>query len=170
MPLPRLALARRAAPAAVLAAGALVAGCGSSDDSATTSSAATGTTTTAAATPSTSAAPATAAGSGAVTVDATDFKFSKPTISATAGKVKITLDNQGQAPHEFVVLKTSAKADALPVKGGRVSETGSVGEISETAGGKSATHTFDLKPGTYVYVCNIPGHYQDGMHGTLTVR
>jgi uncharacterized cupredoxin-like copper-binding protein len=36
--------------------------------------------------------------------------------------------------------------------------------------GESAPHTFDLKPGTYVMVCNVPGHYDAGMYGTLTVR
>ena len=30
--------------------------------------------------------------------------------------------------------------------------------------------TLNLKPGTYTYLCSIPGHYQTGQHGTLVVR
>lgn len=108
-------------------------------------------------------------GSGDLSVSATDFKFSQTDLTAKAGKVKVTLANKGQAPHEFIVLKTDAAPDALKVKNGRVAEDASVGEIAETASGKSASHTFDLKPGKYVFVCNIPGHYGDGMRGQLTV-
>ena len=91
-------------------------------------------------------------------------------ITAQAGKLKLTLDNKGKIPHEIVVLKSSAAANALKVTGGRVSEKTSVGEVSETAAGATRSATLDLKPGTYVYVCNIPGHYGDGMRGTLTVK
>jgi hypothetical protein len=46
----------------------------------------------------------------------------------------------------------------------------SSGEIPEQEPGKSASHTFMLKPGAYVYICNVPGHYAAGMRGTLTVK
>ena len=42
--------------------------------------------------------------------------------------------------------------------------------MSETPGGQSKSESIDLKPGKYVFVCNIPGHYKDGMAGQLTVR
>ena len=151
---------------AVLAVGGLIAGCGSSSKKDSSSSSSSSPATTAAAAPATAAKTT----SGGLTVDASEFTFAPPTLSAKAGKVKVTLDNKGQTQHEFVLLKTSTAADKLKVTGGRVSEKDSVGEISETDGGKSASHTFDLEPGTYVYVCNIPGHYMQGMRGTLTVR
>jgi plastocyanin len=28
----------------------------------------------------------------------------------------------------------------------------------------------DLKPGTYTYLCEVPGHFAAGMKGTLTVK
>jgi uncharacterized cupredoxin-like copper-binding protein len=35
------------------------------------------------------------------------------------------------------------------------------GEESETA---------ELQPGTYTFLCTVPGHAQAGMEGTLTVK
>jgi uncharacterized cupredoxin-like copper-binding protein len=89
-----------------------------------------------------------------------------------AGKLKVTLDNKGKIPHEFILLKTNQGAKDLKINAStsRVSETTSVGEVSEIAAGKSASKTFDLKPGKYVFVCNIPAHYKLGMRGVLTVR
>lgn len=111
-----------------------------------------------------------AASSGPTTITATDFAFSEKSLTEKAGDVALTLKNDGKAPHELVVLKTDTAADALPVTGGRVSEDDAVGEIAEVEGGATGEHTFALTPGTYVYVCNIPGHYGKGMRGTLTVE
>ena len=158
---------RRGTTLAVLAAMAapVLAGCGSDSDS--DSSTAAGTTTQPAATAKSAAV---AADAGKITVGSTEYAFDPSAITADAGKLSITLDNTGKVPHEIVVLKTDEAADALKVSGGRVSEDASVGEVSETDGGTKKTETIDLKAGKYVYVCNIPGHYKDGMRGTLTVN
>ncbi|MEV4419893.1 plastocyanin/azurin family copper-binding protein [Patulibacter sp. NPDC049589] len=91
-------------------------------------------------------------------------------MTAKAGKLTITMRNVGKVEHELVLLKTTTKVDGLKVTGGRVSEDDSVGEVSETECGASKSHAFTLKPGTYVYVCDIPGHDMQGMRGTLTVQ
>jgi uncharacterized cupredoxin-like copper-binding protein len=159
-------LALLAVPAAIAV---LVAGCGSDDNSDSSGSSynAPAATTTTPASASTSTVDASG---GKVTVDSTEFAFAPKAITAKAGKLALTLDNKGKTQHELVVLKTSAAADALKVSGGRVSESDSVGEVSKTAAGASKSKTLDLKPGKYVYICNIPGHYGDGMYGTLTVK
>lgn len=109
--------------------------------------------------------------SGKATVTATDLKFSAPVINASAGKVRLTLHNAGKVEHELIVLRTNADPTSLKAAAnGRVSEAASIGEISETAPGASKSTTFDLKPGRYVYVCNIPGHYAGGMRGALVVK
>ncbi len=37
--------------------------------------------------------------------------------------------------------------------------------------GKSQDRKIDLsKPGTYLFVCNIPGHFKQGMYTYVTVR
>lgn len=89
---------------------------------------------------------------------------------AKAGKVDFTAVNDGAAPHELIVLKTDTPAADLPVKDGRVSEKDSVGEISELEAGKSGANSLDLAAGKYVLVCNISGHYSQGMYKELTVK
>ncbi len=43
-------------------------------------------------------------------------------------------------------------------------------EQSELGSGESASATFDLSPGKYVLICNIAGHYKDGMYAGFTVN
>ena len=58
--------------------------------------------------------------------------------------------------------------------GGQVdaSQSGmTIGKIakSELGPGKSASGAFDLAPGKYVLICNLWGHYTDGMYTALEV-
>jgi uncharacterized cupredoxin-like copper-binding protein len=39
----------------------------------------------------------------------------------------------------------------------------------EAGSGKSDELKADLKPGEYTFFCDIPGHREGGMEGTLTV-
>jgi uncharacterized cupredoxin-like copper-binding protein len=90
--------------------------------------------------------------------------------SVQAGPTKITFKNEGTKVHEVVVLKTDAPAGALKVAANHeVSEDASVGEDSETDPGKTKSTTINLKPGSYVLVCNIEHHYQKGMYAPFTV-
>ena len=90
--------------------------------------------------------------------------------SVKAGKTTITFKNAGTKVHEVVVLKTDTPAGNLKVGANHtVSEDASVGEDSETDPGKSKSTTIDLKPGTYVFVCNIENHYAKGMYAPFTV-
>jgi plastocyanin len=105
-----------------------------------------------------------------VRVKMTEFKFQPAALKATPGRLKITAKNTGKTPHELVLLRTSKKPGSLKVRKGRVSESTSIGKIAEQRPGQSGSHTFRLKKGTYVYVCNIPGHYKAGMYGSLVVK
>jgi uncharacterized cupredoxin-like copper-binding protein len=123
------------------------------------------------ATPRAAAPAALDASSGKVTVTSTEFRFSAPQIDARPGKLTLTLDNAGSIVHELVLLKSSAAPGSLKVAAnGRVSEATSVGEVSELKSHATNSTTFDLKPGRYIYVCNLPGHYANGMHGLLVVK
>jgi uncharacterized cupredoxin-like copper-binding protein len=110
------------------------------------------------------------AGSGVV-VEMSDYKVSASVPGVKAGSVKIGVRNLGAMAHSFTVLKTDLPQDKLPVDGAtaKVSEDGKVGGIDTIPAGKSASVTIDLTPGKYVLICNVPGHYQLGMHTAFTV-
>jgi uncharacterized cupredoxin-like copper-binding protein len=127
-----------------------------------------------AAAPGTSPAPSTATATQVAgqrtTISMTDFAFKPEALAARAGKLRVTAKNDGTAEHELILIRTSRAPNALRTAGGRAAEAGAVGEIPEQPPRKSASHTFVLKPGAYVYICNVPGHYASGMRGTLTVE
>jgi uncharacterized cupredoxin-like copper-binding protein len=106
-----------------------------------------------------------------VVAELADSKITVNVPSVKAGKIKIGVRNLGTMEHSFVVLKTDLAPDKLPVDGAsaKAKEDGKVGEIPSIPVGKSAAVTLDLTPGKYVFICNIAGHYQLGMHTGFTV-
>jgi len=93
--------------------------------------------------------------------------------SVPAGEIKFVVDNAGVIPHEFVVLKTAAPHDQLPINasGTKVKEKGiNQGEIENIEAGKSASKDYTLTAGNYVLVCNLTAHYKMGMHIGLIVN
>jgi len=75
--------------------------------------------------------------------------------------------------HEMLVVKTDRPATALPY-GARAEEVDedkikSLGEVSELKPGKSGSLTLDLKPGSYLLLCNQPGHMRHGMWARFEV-
>ena len=111
-----------------------------------------------------------AAAGRALTIRMTEFAFDPKDASAKAGKVTITAPNDGKVVHELVLLKTDADPAALPKKGDEVDESTSVGEIADVEPGSTKKATFELAPGKYAMVCALPGHYEGGMYGSLTVE
>lgn len=109
-----------------------------------------------------------------VNVEVKQWTVSPSPASASSGSVEFVAKNTGTMEHELVVLKTDLAFDALPAEGSKVAETGGgvekVGEIEEFSAGATKSVTFDLKPGNYVLICNIEGHYQSGMHAAFEVR
>jgi uncharacterized cupredoxin-like copper-binding protein len=157
-----------------LVAVAALAGCGGSDSS---GSSGTGSGSGGAQAPAetTTTPPAdTQASSGAasrsLTVGMSEFKFDPKDAVAKAGEVKVTAKNDGSTVHELVLLKTDADPANLPKKNGEVDESTSVGEVADVASGASKSKTLKLAAGRYVMVCALPGHYEAGMYGTLTVK
>jgi len=106
-----------------------------------------------------------------VVAELADSKITVNVQSVKAGTIKIGVRNLGTMEHSFVVLKTDLLQDKLPVDGAsaKAKEDGKVGEIPSIPAGKSAAVTVELTPGKYVFICNIAGHYQLGMHTGFTV-
>lgn len=105
-----------------------------------------------------------------------DFKIAPDPSSVPGGEVQFNVTNTSAAEeHEFVVVKTDVAADAFPASAddpNTVDESGVgelIGEIEDLAAGASENVTFDLSEGNYVLFCNLPGHYQLGMHVAFTV-
>jgi uncharacterized cupredoxin-like copper-binding protein len=121
--------------------------------------------------PSTGTTTAASAGRGTVPVTLTEYDIVPGAATASAGTVTFDVSNDGAIPHEFVVLKTDTKAAGL-MKGAKADETGNVGELDEKALAVKAGKplTLDLQPGHYALICNLPGHYQGGMHTDFTVK
>jgi caa(3)-type oxidase subunit IV len=86
------------------------------------------------------------------TTTASEFKFDPNTLTVKPGQtVNVTLKNGGTIQHTFVLQETNTKliADA----------------------GQSTTGSFKAPgPGTYQFFCDIPGHKDAGMEGTLVVQ
>jgi uncharacterized cupredoxin-like copper-binding protein len=113
-------------------------------------------------------ATALAGGTDKVTLD--EFSVKASPKSVTAGKVKFSVKNAGSDEHELVILKTKTAASKLKVSGGRAKTTGEIAEIEDIAGGRSKSKTVTLKKGHYILLCNLPGHYQQGMRADFTVK
>jgi uncharacterized cupredoxin-like copper-binding protein len=125
----------------------------------------------AAAAPAATTAAASGAAGGAIDVALTEYAIKPAADTTPAGEVTFDVSNDGAIPHEFVVVKTDTKAGDL-LQGAEADETGTVGELDEKALGVKArkTLTLDLKAGHYALICNLPGHYQGGMHTDFTVE
>jgi plastocyanin len=95
---------------------------------------------------------AAADGGAVVNVVSKDFAFSLDAARINAGTVTFVLRNDGPAPHDFAIRGNGADQKTPIIQQG-----------------KTASLTVDLKPGTYAYICSIPGHDHLGMQGTFTV-
>jgi uncharacterized cupredoxin-like copper-binding protein len=147
-----------------LAIGILVAaGCGEDRGESSTSTSTNSTSTT-----STTAD----SGSGAgVEVGLKEYAIVVEAPSVGAGEVKFEADNEGKIPHELVVLKTDTKAGDLKVSGAKaVPEGENLGAASDVGPGEHKDVEVDLEPGHYILLCNLPGHYQQGMHTDLDIK
>ena len=150
--------------AIVILAASVASGCGGDDDNGDGGQAAAPAPT---ATQTTTQPPA---ADRALTIRMTEFAFDPKDAVAKAGKVTITAPNDGKVVHELVLLKTDEDPAALPKKGDEVDESTAVGEIADVEPGSTKKDTFKLVPGNYAMVCALPGHYEGGMYGSLTVE
>jgi plastocyanin len=96
----------------------------------------------------------TPAGGQDITVQGLDtFRFDPAALTASVGEtVNVTLDNAGVLEHNFVIDEFNVALGPIP-------------------GGESTSGSFTpAAEGTYEYYCDVPGHREAGMVGTLTVN
>ena len=88
---------------------------------------------------------------GTVTVKLEDIFFDPKEVTIPANTpIEFDLPNTGASPHDFSI-------DALKIS-------------QAVEPGESAKVTINAPAGTYEYYCNVPGHKEAGMVGTLTVK
>jgi plastocyanin len=83
-------------------------------------------------------------------VDMKNVKFLPDDLRTEAGSVTVSVENSDLFWHTFTVTDLNVNL-RVPVQAQR-------------------TITFEARPGTFEFVCAIPGHTQAGMKGTITVR
>ena len=108
-----------------------------------------------------------------------EFSVTSDPTGVPTGSVQFNVTNDGATAHEFVIMQTDNPPNALlyddtvqkaveDAPGQQdVGEVG--GELPFILPGQSDSGTFDLAPGRYVFLCNIPGHYKAGMYTSFTV-
>ena len=94
--------------------------------------------------------------------------------TVTAGRVTFRAVNQSTSQvHELIVVRTESGQAALAYddKQAKVVEKRihRLGEIADLKPAASGSMTLNLKPGSYVLICNQPGHYKAGMTAALSV-
>jgi uncharacterized cupredoxin-like copper-binding protein len=95
--------------------------------------------------------PATLAAAAPITVELEDIKFVPNAITVPANTpTTVTLHNSGAAPHNFSIDALNISEDLVP------------GETKEVE--------INAAAGEYEFYCDVPGHKDAGMVGTLTVQ
>ena len=80
-----------------------------------------------------------------------DIYFDPAEFTVPAGQdVTLNLPNDGAAPHNFSIDELGISVDQAP------------GEVKDT--------TMNAPAGQYEYYCNVPGHKEAGMVGTMTAE
>jgi uncharacterized cupredoxin-like copper-binding protein len=109
-----------------------------------------------------------------VRVSERDFHIQAPR-QVRAGEVRLRLENEGPDTHELIVVR-QVPGQAIPLRsdGLTVDEEALEGRTVATFEGVERGGSHDelvvLKPGRYLLLCNMAGHYLGGMHTTLVVR
>lgn len=112
--------------------------------------------------------------SGPQQVSLSEWKVDVPT-AIKAGKVTFTIKNAGSIEHELLVFNSDLDASGYPTAAsGDIQEDGAgITKLSDgdnVAAGGSQDRIVDLsKPGKYLFVCNLPGHFPQGMSRSVIV-
>lgn len=84
---------------------------------------------------------------------ALDIEFERDEVEAAAGELEVAMVNEGAIEHSWVV---EGHEDEL--------------RLYTQLAGETDEGTITLDAGDHTYYCDIPGHRDAGMEGTLTLR
>jgi uncharacterized cupredoxin-like copper-binding protein len=101
-----------------------------------------------------------------VSMELGDFYFDPDELEGSTGEeITLELENPSSQPHTFTILDGSPRGAGF--------DDWPNGEVDiELAAGESDSITFTLpdEAGEYEFICTVPGHYEAGQWGTLTVN
>jgi uncharacterized cupredoxin-like copper-binding protein len=106
-----------------------------------------------------------------VRITVKDFKIVAP-AHIRAGTVDLVVRNQGPDAHELIVVRAMK---SLPMRSDGVTadedafEKITVGALEPGRPGQTRHLHVTLKPGHYVLICNMSGHYLGGMRTPVDV-
>ncbi len=112
--------------------------------------------------------------SGDVAIHLSEWSVGVPT-SIQAGPVSLSITNIGKVPHELLVFKSDLAPSSFPLdpKGNIIEDGPGITLVSDGDNidpGGTQSRTVDLsKPGQYVFVCNVAGHFKAGMFTIVNV-
>lgn len=119
------------------------------------------------------AVPRASGGSRVVNVSERDFRIVVSTTHVSPGRVVFRVANHGPDAHELILIRERAQ---LPLRsdGITVDEEGlekqTVGVLEPAPSGAVRELRVTLRPGRYVLLCNMYGHYMGGMHAVVIAR
>lgn len=120
--------------------------------------------------------PTTPVAPGTVNVSLIDPEFSiiaePPTTPA--GSITFNVSNLGTIDHNLRVVSTDLDPGSLPIDSETFAVDESavevVAEVDDFPSGQTEQLAADLESGPYVLICNVPTHYESGMHAPFTVE
>lgn len=99
-------------------------------------------------------------------LDGTEFSFTPADLAANSGQVvRIELKNVGSVEHTFVMPNKTKAEDAEPWVTHDGKQVAKAGAAATGRGNFVAP-----SPGEYVFYCDVPGHAQSGMFGTIVIK
>lgn len=94
--------------------------------------------------------------------------------STAAGEVTFVVTNDGTLVHNFNIVKSELDPADLPYDEENfqvdVTQVTIIAKGDNLPVGQSEDVTAQLEPGAYVLFCNVPAHYESGMHTSFTVQ
>jgi uncharacterized cupredoxin-like copper-binding protein len=113
-------------------------------------------------------------GGGDVAVTLDDYAIRPEPTTVPAGDVTFHVGNLGATKHEMVVIRTDVDPDTIEVEDHEIDEEAPgmtpIGEVEDVEPGASADLALTLEAGRYIFVCNLPKHFERGMVTTFTVE
>jgi uncharacterized cupredoxin-like copper-binding protein len=116
-----------------------------------------------------------------VEVVASDNEFSLKALQVKDGEtVRFVVRNDGLDPHEFLIGTAAAHAEHRRMMKAMIDQQKQVGHAHAmameehesgvtVAPGRTATFVWSFaRTLNLEFACDIPGHYEDGMHGPIT--